>query len=305
MKNLLTHLILFIATIVTTTYAGFYLFGTLQEALYYSLSLIVILGAHEMGHYIFGRRYGVCISPPYFIPVPSFSYFPTLGTFGAFIKVHSPVKGKKALFDIGIAGPFAGIIPAVIFSSIGIKLSTFAVGVPEGVESTIKLGVPPLYELLQHLFLAIPGDGDVVYATYWHPFAFSGWLGMLLTALNLLPVGQLDGGHILYTLVSRKWHRRISWSIVLILIFLGIGTKPIFDVAGWLREDSSLSPIVRPYVFGGWSGWLVWALILTFISRRQPSILVDEAPIDYIRKFVALVAFALLVLCFTPFPISL
>jgi membrane-associated protease RseP (regulator of RpoE activity) len=193
----------------------------------------------------------------------------------------------------------------VFFSAIGIKLSTFTVGVTEEVGTTIKLGVPPLYELLQHLFSTAPGGGEALYATYWHPFAFSGWLGMLVTALNLLPVGQLDGGHIIFTIVSRKWHRRISWGIIITLVFLGIGTKPFFDMSGLLSGEGLPSSLVKPYVFSGWNGWLVWALILTFISRRHPPILSDEAPIDRPRKFMALLAFALLILCFTPFPIAL
>jgi len=306
MSPALKHTALFLVTLITTSFAGYLLFGTIGDGLLYSSSLILILGTHEMGHYLCGRKYGVNISLPYFIPAPSFSFLPTLGTFGAFIKMRSPISTKRALFDVGIAGPIAGLVVAIAVTIAGIKLSSFSTTPVGGFgEVGVKFGLPPLYLMLEHLFSPSAHAVDTVYAVRWHPFAFAGWIGMLVTALNLIPAGQLDGGHIVFSVLMRKWHRRISLSAVILLLVLGIGTRPIYDIAVFLMKDASPMSAFKPLLFDGWLGWVLWAAILSFIGRRHPPVFYDDVPLGWGRRVLAVVALIMFILCFTPVPISL
>src|SRR4051812_28200026 len=211
----------------------------------FSLTLMLILLAHEMGHYVACVRYRVYATLPFFVPAPTL-----IGTMGAFIRIKSPIQSRKALFDIGIAGPIVGFVFAVPAMFVGLMLSKHA---PELMtHSELQFNSPLIFRLAASI---IPSLRHPVGEIAFHPMAFAAWVGMFMTALNLLPGGQLDGGHIIYA-VWPRWHRRISRLLVVALIPMGL----FF-----------------------WVGWLVWAAILTTFGMRHP-IVREEPGLDARRK---------------------
>jgi Zn-dependent protease len=229
----------------------------------FSLTLMFILLAHEMGHYLYARRYHVYATLPFFVPFPSL-----IGTLGAFIRIRSPIPSRDALFDIGIAGPIAGFLPASVAVFAGLMLSQPVAPGFGGLEN--EPGFPLLFQFaarLLHIHLPLA-------ALSLHPIATAGWVGMFATALNLLPGGQLDGGHILYSLFPRH-HRSIS---VLTVICLLVLTKY------------------------GWVGWLLWSVLLWLTSRHPP--ISPIPPLSPSRKLVAICAVAMLALAFSPTPFT-
>ncbi len=229
----------------------------------FSLTLMGILLAHEMGHYIFCLRYGVYATLPYFIPAPTL-----IGTMGAFIRIKSPIRTRSALFDIGIAGPIAGFVVAFPVMLFALTLSKPAPAVVDG--DTITTNFPLIFQFV-HTYI-IGGTTIPLEQMLLHPTAIAAWVGMFATALNLLPGGQLDGGHIVYALFP-KAHRYISRITVGALLPMGI----------W------------------WPGWLVWALLLTISGMRHPN--VDPWPeLDPKRRLLAIVALVMLVVTITPIP---
>jgi Zn-dependent protease len=234
----------------------------LMHGLYFSLTLMFILLAHEMGHYLYARHYRVQATLPFFIPCPSL-----IGTFGAFIRIKSPIRTRAALFDIGIAGPIAGFIPSCVAVLVGLSLShplVFAGPLDN------EPGLPPAFYLAARLLhLHVP-----VTSLSLHPIAVAGWVGMFATALNLLPVGQLDGGHILFS-VFPKLHRWVSLAVVVVLV---------------------------PLAKYCWIGWLLWAVVLWLISQHPP--IPSRPGISPARKWLAVFAIAMLALSFTPTPIT-
>ena len=231
----------------------------------YSLSLLGILLVHEMGHFFACRSHRIEATLPHFIPAPT-----RIGTFGAFIKIRSPFSSKKALFDVGLAGPLAGFLVALPVIAMGISKSRI---VERGAAAGgLTLGEPLVFTLIGRLMLGeIPAHSDLLV----HPMAFAGWFGLLATAFNLFPIGQLDGGHILYSLLGRKAY------------YAGIASVAALAVLG---------------IFF-WQGWLLWALIATLIGLRHPPIFEDER-LDRKRKVLAAAAFLIFVLSFTPSPLS-
>src|SRR3990172_6413074 len=236
---------------------------SLLVGLPFSVSLLSILGVHEMGHYLTARRYGVQVTLPYFIPAPV-----GLGTFGAFIKMKSPVIDRRSLFDIGIAGPLAGLALAIPVLMIGLRLSEI---VPSGGRMGISLGSPLLFMLVQQMVLGtIPEGMDVLL----HPVAFAGWIGLFVTALNLLPLGQLDGGHIAYALVGRQ-SEKLAFVTAVVLALLGLTF---------------------------WLGWLFWAFLGFMLGFKHPQPMNDVTPLDPTRRLLALGALILLLCLITPSP---
>lgn len=230
----------------------------------FSATLMLILFAHEMGHYLFCRYYGVNATLPFFVP------FPTLfGTMGAFIRIKSPIRSRAALFDIGIAGPIAGFVFALPALAVGLRLShpTLAISLLPQVE----LGYPLVFHWLVRL---TGGTASTLSHLNLHPVAIAAWVGMFATALNLLPGGQLDGGHIIYA-ISPRLHKLISTCTILVLIPLGIYR---------------------------WMGWLLWAVLLGLSGMRHPQIAQWQG-IGRRRKWLALTALLMLLLTFTPRPI--
>jgi membrane-associated protease RseP (regulator of RpoE activity) len=245
----------------------------LVRGLWYSVPILAILGTHEMGHYYACRYYGVEASRPYFLPMP----FILTGTLGAFIRIRQPIQNKRQLFDIGIAGPIAGFLVAVPVLFAGIALSRVEV-VPPPVEGTLMvwLGEPLLFKAATWLTFGAVPEG---FSINMHPVGFAAWFGLLATALNLFPIGQLDGGHISYAVLGRK-----STTVTLVMVGCLIG------LTFW-----SLS-------------WAVWAgltvVMLLAFGPRHPQTPDEDVPLDPARKWLAVFAVVMFVLCFTPAPIE-
>ena len=230
----------------------------------FSLTLMLILSAHEMGHFVACLRYRVYATLPFFVPAPTL-----IGTMGAFIRIKSPIPSRRALFDVGIAGPIAGFVVAVPAMFIGLMLSRRA---PELVsQSELQFNSPLVFQLGHWAF---PWLRNPIGEINFHPVAIAAWVGMFMTALNLLPGGQLDGGHIIYAVWPSR-HRRISAFLVLALIPMGIFL---------------------------WAGWLVWAAILMTFGMRHPT--VPAMPgLDSKRRWIAVFGLAMFVLTILPTPI--
>jgi membrane-associated protease RseP (regulator of RpoE activity) len=276
--RLLLHLGLLLATVVTTIIAGALQQGVnpletpweLSKGIPFSFTLLLILGAHEMGHYLVSRRHRLDVTLPYFIPAPPIPFI--IGTFGAFIRIRSPLKDKRALLDVGCAGPLTGVLVSIPVILVGLKLST--VTVIGGGRGGLILGEPLMFKLLSWLALGhLTPEENVIL----HPVAFAGWIGFLVTALNLLPVGQLDGGHVAYALFP-EYHRYIS-----------LGTLALLVVCGM--------------VF--WKGWLMWAVLLTFLGWRHPPPYQFWVPLDRRRRILGIITIVVFILTFTPAPFIL
>ena len=276
MHNKLTriHVLLFVLTFMTTLFAGAMLSGVVPweqpEKIYlglpFSLTLLFILLTHEMAHYLMSRRHNVSATLPYFIPAPSI-----IGTFGAVIKMKPPIPDRRSLIDIGASGPISGFIIAVIASLVGLYLSEVR---PAGeLRGGIAFGSSILFTILSKIALNIdPEKYDVIL----HPVAFAGWIGLLVTSLNLLPIGQLDGGHIIYALFGNK-HELISKSTLPVLIVLGI----FF-----------------------WPGWLIWAVLMIILGYKHPPVLYPYIQLDRKRKLVGWISLFIFILTFTPTPVQ-
>jgi membrane-associated protease RseP (regulator of RpoE activity) len=243
----------------------------LLAGLPFSLTLLLILLAHEFGHYLAAVLHRVDASLPYFLPSPF------MGTFGAFIRVRSPIYSKAVLFDIGVSGPIAGFVFLVPALAIGIAFSKVIPGIVH--QGEVEFGVPALQWLLAHAIFPGVRTEDI----YLHPMARAAWVGMLATSLNLLPIGQLDGGHILYSFFPSQ-HRKVSKILCLVLVLLGV---------------SNYAGVPSKYV---WPAWAVWGLVLLWLGRRHP-VIHDPAELTAGRRQLGILAFLIFLLCFTLVPI--
>jgi len=287
------HVLLFALTIASTTlvgadqYAGFLadfvqpsrvldalpmpVPALLVRGLWYSGTILAILGCHELGHYFACRYYAVDASLPFFLPVP----FLLTGTMGAFIRIREPIPSKKMLFDIGIAGPIAGFVVAVPALFIGLAMSHVA-RLPADASNMLELGEPLLFKFATWLFWGTQADG---YSLNMHPMAFAAWFGLLATALNLFPIGQLDGGHISYSVLGPRWSTYVTYAMLAVAVCLA------FFAASWIV----------------WTGMMV--LMLFVFGPRHPRVFDEEVPLDSRRLLLAAFAVVMFVLCFTPAPI--
>ncbi len=280
----LLHIVLFLLTFVTCTVFGFALFQSFSanqplnldlipegyarlahgdvsifSGIRFSIPLLTILLAHEFGHYVACKRWSVDASLPYFLPSPTL-----LGTFGAFIRIRSPIYTRNSLFDIGASGPIAGFIVLVPFLVLGIHWSRIVPDIAAG--GDLGFGTP----LLIHIAEAMRFPGVASTNISLHPMAMAAWAGLVATATNLLPIGQLDGGHILYAVSSERWHRLSSNLLITVLLGLGFLYRP----------------------------WWLLALLLFLFGRKHP-LVYDQAPVDRGRRLLSistLVIFALSVL---------
>ncbi len=234
----------------------------LVTGLPFAFTLLGILFAHEMGHYLTCRWYRLDASPPYFLPAP-----PVIGTFGAFIRIRSPVYSRKVLFDVAVAGPLAGFVVLVPFLIAGLALSKIVPGVAH--QGDFVFGTPVLLMVLEGWFFPNAASADI----YLHPIARAAWVGIFATALNLLPIGQLDGGHLVYALFGER-HRLLTRVALAALIPLGF-----------------LYP-----------AWWAWALLLFWLGRRHPFIF-DAEPIGWWRKLLGLLSAIIFLVSFMPAPI--
>ena len=272
------NLALFIATVLATLLTGsFYNAETPEQAFQiwngwpFSLSIMLILGAHELGHYFAARHHKVAVTLPYFIPLPIIS---PSGTMGAVIRMKAPIKNKRALFDIGVAGPLAGLFFAVPILLYGLATSEV------GPMSSIGLleGTSIFYYLAKFMIFGqfLPSETSDVYLSQ---VAWAGWVGLLVTALNLMPVGQLDGGHIVYSLFGNV-AKRLFTPVIASLIVLTVVT---FFV------DNTFT-------------WGVWILLLFFFGRTHAEPLDDVTPLDPRRRWLGIAALIIFVLIFVPIP---
>ncbi|MGH7863798.1 MAG: site-2 protease family protein [Candidatus Binataceae bacterium] len=285
------NLLLFALTLLTTTMAGGYAAGAsfslrapldavleLSKGLAFSLPLLAILLAHEMGHYFFARRNGVDVTLPYFIPAPFPSLF-IVGTFGAFIRMRAQPRTRRVMFDVGAAGPWFGAFVAVPAVIIGLLLS--AVHPLDPAAGGLQLGDSMLFWVISRTVLGV--DPNAV-SVLLHPIAFAGWIGLFVTTLNLLPVGQLDGGHVTYALFGGQWHRFISRALIVACVGLAI------------------VPMLMGREF--WGGWLLWAVLLVALGIGHPATIDADTPLDPRRRLAAWMTVALFLLTFSPVPIS-
>lgn len=314
-SNPVVNLVLFILTIFSVMLSGGqadvaapssgiadtirYVGQLLWSGFPFAISLLAILGAHEFGHYLMGRYHGVHVTLPYFIPLP----FSILGTMGAFINMKEQAKNRRQLLDIGLAGPIAGLAVAIPVLLIGLSLSNIdpiPVQIPEGMVFTLE-GNSILYLLLKFLrfgqLLPAPAsyEGLPVWL-YWlrffftgqpyplggydvmlHPVALAGWAGILVTALNLIPAGQLDGGHVMYVLAGRKRASKLLPYILVALVLLGLF----------------------------WNGWWLWAALIFFFGRTYDEPLDQITPLDNRRKWAGILCIVIFILVFTPVPMNL
>jgi membrane-associated protease RseP (regulator of RpoE activity) len=271
--------ILFLLTCLTTLLTGSYQEGgdpfshpqDLVRGIPFAFTLMLILFVHEMGHYVTSQVYGVKTSLPYFIPGP-WPPYGLLGTFGAFIKIKSPILQKKALLDIGAAGPFAGFGVAIVAICIGLYSSRI-VRIDE-TASLLQLGDSLIFSLLAHLMAKSPAEG---FDLALNSVAFAGWIGLFVTSLNLLPIGQLDGGHIAYALLGKK-QKYVSITMIVALIVLG-------------RM--------------GWEGWYVWAAMAVILGVRHPPTFDEDIPLDFKHRLLGVASVILFIITFMPTPIRI
>ncbi len=260
--------LLFVATCLSTLLVGSAGSG-LAHGLMFALPLMTILICHEAGHFLQARRYGVYASLPYFIPMP----ISPIGTFGAVIAMQARMGDRKALFDIGITGPLAGLVPTLIFCVVGLHWSQ-VVTLPKG-GGAFLLGEPPIFKLLtHHIFGPLPPGKDILL----HPMAFAGWVGLLVTALNLLPIGQLDGGHVLYGLLREKAHQVASMLL--------------------------LAAAVAVVWYGLW-GWTLMLMLLMLMGPVHPPTANDNVPLGPGRIILGWLTLAFIPIGFTPTPFLL
>lgn len=290
------HLLLFALTLFSMTAAGAMQQGVdplanleslihLGEGIPFAVALLGILTVHEFGHYFAARHWGLKVSFPYFLPM--LHYLSLLGTLGAVIRLRSPIPHKRALLDIGAAGPLAGFVVALVACLVGLSQSVVVEAGyfhPELQQSPIQLGAPLLFSGLSALILPAHTSHQMVLLS---PVAFAGWVGLFITAFNLFPVGQLDGGHIVYALFGRR-HRAIGRFAFAVL--LGMGIYGILSLIwNWPQ---------------GWPGWLGLALFLALFGKGHPTPADPETPLDKRRRLVGYACLAVFVLCFTPVPFS-
>ena len=287
-ENRRINVVLVIITFITTTLTGAMLRGKdpftgLEEFSHgfpYAISIMAILLAHELGHYLSALKYRIHATWPYFIPffIPYFSF----GTLGAFIKMKSPIPNKTALFDVGVAGPLAGFVMSLFFLLLGFSQLPDAAGVQAYVEQihewsetgegALTLGNSILFDFIRNL---MGGTHLPMYEIYHFPFIFAGWAGFLVTSLNLMPIGQLDGGHISYALLGQKAR------YVAVVAFLALALLNLYA-----------------------TNWLLWTILVLFVIRlKHPPTMDDSDDLDQNRRMIAWVSYIIFITCFPPKPI--
>lgn len=327
------HLLLFLLTLLTTTYAGlgFVLpvdsplltFGVflqnIPKGLAFSIPLLLFLTVHEFGHYLTARRYHVDATLPYYIPMPFFFF----GTMGAVIRIRSQVPSRRAIFDIGVAGPIAGFVVALAFLIIGMATGPslehlYTVhpnyrGMATLPDEGLHFGSFLLFDILKGMLVPggafFPGMNEI----YHYPLLAVGWFGMFVTALNMLPVGQLDGGHVIYGMFGRRQAAISRW-VVRILLAIGIGgvlgmlleglrigwTGGLYDLLnGTLRSPLEWVDAYLPFLLRGWPGWLFWVFLIKLLVRVEHPPVPDETPLDPRRMVLGWISLAIFVLTFS------
>lgn len=326
----LVHLLLFLATFAMTAMAGAqWLYKDSLEVmnwvhgLTYATLIVLFLSAHEFGHYIAARIHGVDASLPYFIPVPPIGPFLPFGTMGALIRIRTPIPNRRALFDIGVAGPIAGFVVCLAVLIYGfMTLPTIdylytihpeyvATGIPS---SGMHFGDTLLFSFLRNVFANSSGFIPPMNEVYHYPFLCVGWFGLFVTSLNMLPFGQLDGGHVLYSLIGQRQHvvARLLWWLLFTYGILGLVTEVLAVLAEpspepymvWMQTyiEPVFSVVIRaiPFDVSAGSNWLLWAFLIRFLIRIPHPPIADPEPLSLGRKVIGWTSIIILVSSFTP-----
>jgi len=282
------NITLFFLTVLSTLFAGAYYWYQIPlteepwrmiEAWPFTLAIMGVLGIHELGHYVMSRYHNVQASLPYFIPLPTY-----IGSMGAVIKMEGKIPDRKALFDIGVAGPLAGLVATAVVTVVGLQLDPLAVqqaGQTAAGETVVEFNDPPLLQLIAELTGTTERLSGPV-----HPVVFGGWVGMLVTLLNMLPVGQLDGGHILRAIVGEQ-QERLAAAV----------PGALFALAGYLL-----------FVRDGFDSvgiWAMWGLFSLGLAYAGPATPINDEPLDTKRILLGVFTFVLAALCFTPIPVEI
>lgn len=306
--NYLLHIGLFIATFITTTIAGAfwttgrsgpYEFQFLANGLMYSVAILFIISCHEFGHYFAARYHKIDATLPFYIPFPPIPIFLNFGTMGAVIRTRTVISRKKEMFDIGVAGPLAGFVACLIVLIYGFMTLppvNYLLAIhpdfysPEYGKGAMDLsfGNTLLFTFFEKIFVHKNQFFPPMSEIYHYPMLCVGWFGLFITSMNMIPVGQLDGGHIGYTLFGEKAHYKIAVISLIILFILGVG--------GILETFMPL-----PFSFG-WSGWLVWSFILFFIIKVKHPPIPDYTELDGFRKMLGYLSYFILIVSFSPSP---
>ena len=321
------NILLFLLTFFTTTVAGVQWVGrnpfeltNLQYGLPYSIAILFVLGVHEFGHYFAARYHRVDVTLPYFLPFPPNPLFLNFGTLGALIRTRTVVPSRKAMFDIGVAGPLAGFVACVVVLVIGflslpgreyilalhphydfVTNSTNEVG---GIP--LEFGNTILYGFLSSILTDsgrqfVPPMSEI----YHYPFLCVGWFGLFVTAMNLIPIGQFDGGHVVYTVFGEK-HRPIARFFFVFLLVLGLPSLLDTLIRGFASYfvAQPLSQVI-PLAQYSWSGWFLWALISYYAVKLYHPPVPDESPLDQRRITIGWLALVVFVLCFSFSPFAI
>ena len=280
--NIWINVGLAVATLFTTMAVGSMLYGVnifeqpleIYKGLPFAIAIMIVLGSHELAHYIVSKKHGIDATLPYFIPFP----IPPIGTMGAVIRQKGPVPSRKALFDVGISGPMVGLAVAVIVTAIGLMLPPVAVTAPLSDVTYMKIQAPLLFDAIAAV--VHPGVNlDTI-----NPIAFAGWVGMLVTMLNMIPVGQLDGGHVSRALLGEKADK-LSRILPMLIMAFGLFTTFALNKSGDL--------------------WIFWGLLTALMSSTaHPKPVDDSAGIGLPRLIFAAIAIVLTIMCFMPFPLG-
>lgn len=310
-KRYSLHIALLGLTFFTTTFAGVqwlnrdpWELAYFSSGITYGVLILLMLGSHELGHYFAARYHRVDATLPYFLPFPSMWGLVPFGTLGAVIRIRSAVPSRKAMFDIGVAGPISGFLVSVVILFVGFRtlppIEYLYQIHPEYVplssipEAGLTFGKTIFYSLFANAFAPAGAFVPPMNEIYHYPFLCVGWFGMLVTAMNLLPISQLDGGHISFAMFGTFYHRIAQVTLVLLVALGSLGFLPVFGI---------------PFEYG-WTGWLMWALLLVIFMRgtrnRRPAV-EDENPLDPKRTVIGWVCIAIFVGSFslTPFTIEL
>ncbi len=305
------HLSLFLLTFITTVIAGMewttgkmgpYEFNNLSVGLPYAVAILFVLSCHEFGHYFAARYHKVNATLPYYIPFPPIPYFINFGTMGAVIRTKGRIKSNKAMFDIGVAGPIAGFVASLAVLIYGfanmpgvdyilkIHPDFFSPDFGKGALN-LKFGNTLLFAFLRDVFTKPGQFMPPMSEIYHYPYLCVGWFGLFVTAMNMLPVGQLDGGHIVYSMFGEKVHQHWAGVTMLLLAFLGF--EGIFESILSLNLEI------------GWSGWLFWGLILYFLIKIKHPPVEHFEPLGKGRMALGYLSIFILIISFSPAPLVL
>ncbi len=312
------HILLFLVSVFTTTIAGVAWLGldpfdlqNFDKGLLYGSMLLLFLTNHEFGHFIVARLNNVSATLPFYIPFPGMllGVGPNFGTFGAVIKTRSRIPSRRVMFDIGVAGPIAGFLVCLAILIVGFMtlpgveyLQAIHPGYPDIAAQgpSLYFGKTILYSICEQMFANPNGYIPPMTEVYHYPLLCVGWFGLFVTALNLLPIGQLDGGHLVYGMFGSKVHSIVGKATAGVLFLISIpdsinslAQASMIDMPTWLE----------PLVIAGGSTWFIWAIIASFLMRFKHPPSEDESKLDPRRFVVGLLTILIFILCFTPSPL--